>query len=127
MSSPSLKDEVKTSNNAEATICNRDTNRPPKGATRHFPELGILAKMPNAAFSTNFRSSNGKSFVFSAGILKSSSLDFKLKVRTQRRRAKYAIVSHILRDVFTDLQMDQLLLLLSQTYGAAFLVHGLVE
>jgi hypothetical protein len=66
-------------------------------------------------------------FIFSAGILKSSSLDFKLKVRTQRRRAKYAIVSHILREVFTDLQMDQLLLSPSQTYGAAFLVHGLVE
>jgi hypothetical protein len=52
--------------------------------------------------------------------------DLKLKVQTQRRRAEYAIVSHILRDVFTDLQMDQLLLLLGQTYGAAFLVHGFV-
>jgi hypothetical protein len=42
MSSPSLKDEEKTSNNAEATISNRGTNRPPKGVTRHFSGLGIL-------------------------------------------------------------------------------------
>jgi len=36
MSFPSLKDEEKTSNNAEATISNRNTNRPLKGGTRHF-------------------------------------------------------------------------------------------
>jgi hypothetical protein len=45
MSSPSLKDEEKTSNNAEPTIGNRGTNQPLKSPARHFPELGILAKI----------------------------------------------------------------------------------
>jgi hypothetical protein len=51
MSSPSLKVDGRTSNNAESTISNRRTNRSLKSATRHFPELGILSKMPHAAFS----------------------------------------------------------------------------
>jgi hypothetical protein len=55
VSSPSLKDEEKTSNNAEPTIGNRGTNRPLKGAARHFPELGILPKMPNTAFAPPIR------------------------------------------------------------------------
>jgi hypothetical protein len=43
-----LKDEERTSNNAEATISNRGTNRHLKCATRHFPELGILTKIMDA-------------------------------------------------------------------------------
>jgi hypothetical protein len=53
MSSPSLKDEERTSNNAEPTIGNRSTYRHLKGAARHFQELGILAQMPDAAFEAS--------------------------------------------------------------------------
>src|SRR5271165_817409 len=55
MSSPSLKDEEKTSNNAEPTIGNRGTNQPLKSPARHFPELGILTKMPDTAFEACLR------------------------------------------------------------------------
>src|ERR1035437_7578886 len=45
ISSPSLKDEERTSNNAEPMIGNRGTNRPLQSAARHFPELGILPQV----------------------------------------------------------------------------------
>ena len=48
MSSPSLKVDGRTSNNAESTISNRRTNRSLKSATRHFPELGILPDVMEA-------------------------------------------------------------------------------
>src|SRR5215467_15590315 len=51
MSSPCLKGEENTSNNADPTTSNLPENRGRHDVIRHFPGLGILAKMPHAAFS----------------------------------------------------------------------------
>jgi len=51
MSSPSLKDEEKTSNNAESTVSNRPQIGLYKGLTRHFPGLGILTKIVKTSIS----------------------------------------------------------------------------
>ena len=55
MSSPCLKGEEDTSNNADPTTSNLPENRGSHDAIRHFLGLGILAKMPHAAFEAPIR------------------------------------------------------------------------
>src|SRR5215471_20132734 len=52
MSSPCLKGEENTSNSADPTTSNLPENRGRHDVIRHFPGLGILTKMPHAAFSS---------------------------------------------------------------------------
>jgi hypothetical protein len=46
------KDEENTSDNADPTTSNPPENRGSSDVIRHFPGLGILTKMPHAAFSS---------------------------------------------------------------------------
>jgi hypothetical protein len=46
------KDEENTSDNADPTTSNPPKNRGSSDVIRHFPGLGILTKMPHAAFSS---------------------------------------------------------------------------
>src|SRR5215467_10338087 len=55
MSSPCLKGEENTSNNADPTTSNLPENRGSHDVIRHFHGLGILPEMPHAAFSSQLR------------------------------------------------------------------------